>query len=37
MYENLMPWWLQWIDGRVILLLAVTIYFLNKARTSGDK
>ena len=25
MYLNTMPWWLQWIDGRVILLLAVII------------
>lgn len=35
MYENALPIWMQAIDGRVILLVLVIGYFLNKARTSG--
>lgn len=35
MYPNALPWWLQWIDGSVILLVALVIYFLYKARNSG--
>ncbi len=31
MYENLLPWWLVWIDGRVLLLLTLTVYFARKA------
>ena len=25
MYPNALPWWLTWIDGRVLLLLTLTI------------
>lgn len=25
MYPNALPWWMQWIDGRVILLLVLLI------------
>lgn len=35
MYPNLLPWWLTWIDGKVILLIALTVWAIFKARTSG--
>lgn len=31
MYTNALPWWLQWIDGSALLLIALTIYFARKA------
>jgi hypothetical protein len=35
--ENLLPWWLAWIDGRAILFMALLIWAGNKAITSGEK
>jgi hypothetical protein len=35
--ENLLPWWLTWIDGRAILFAGLLIWALNKALISGDK
>jgi hypothetical protein len=37
MTQNLLPWWLTWIDGRAILFAGLLIWALNKALISGDK
>ena len=34
--ENLLPWWLTWIDGRAILFAGLLIWALRKALISGD-
>jgi hypothetical protein len=37
MYPNALPWWLQWIDGSALVLVALLVWALYKARTSGGK
>lgn len=30
MYTNALPWWLQWIDGSALLLIALLLWALSK-------
>jgi hypothetical protein len=34
MYTNALPWWLQWIDGSALLLIALLMWALYKVRNS---
>lgn len=34
MFTNALPWWLQWIDGSALLLIALLMWALYKVRNS---
>jgi hypothetical protein len=33
--QNLLPWWLTWIDGKAILFIGLSIWAVRKALISG--
>jgi len=33
--QNLLPWWLTWIDGKAILFIGLLIWAVRKALISG--